>query len=302
MSRPMIDYLRRLKRTAMGLARLSDLPRLERQSEYLQREVERLRAANRRLAWREAARDPRHAEQTKASFDFQWDRMPTGAALPSDPSFMARVADDLTRMVDRPGEWFRDKLVVDVGCGIGRYSHGFLQLGARVLACDQSEAALRRTAELCAPFADRLTLKRIDLLEWRDSLDADLAFSFGVVHHTGNTYLAIENVCRKVRPGGRLFLMVYSVPRDYLAYFDVDMYERIADENHDLSFEERRDDMVRRFGGEKAHGWFDATSPSINDRLTFQEIRDLLAELGFAGIRETIVGRDHHVIADRPAR
>jgi hypothetical protein len=129
-----------------------------------------------------------------------------------------------------------------------------------------------------------------------------LAFSFGVVHHTGNTYRAIENVARKVGPGGRLFLMFYSVPMDLPGYRDVNLYEQIAEENRGLSFEERRQDMVRRFGRERAHGWFDATSPTINDRLTFGEIRDLLEELGLVDVSGRIVARDHYVTADRPAR
>jgi hypothetical protein len=39
-----------------------------------------------------------------------------------------------------------------------------------------------------------------------------------VVRHTGNTYLATENVCRKVRLGGRVFFMVYGVPQALKAF------------------------------------------------------------------------------------
>ena len=57
--------------------------------------------------------------------------------------------------------------------------------------------------------------------------------------------------------------------------------------------------MIRRFGEEKAHGWFDATSPAINDRLTFEELHQLLTQLGFSNISGRIVLRDHHILADK---
>jgi SAM-dependent methyltransferase len=293
------DRLRRFKRWLQGLASLADLPRAIEQGEYVQRELERLRAANRVREFLEDRRPARDVSQTKASFDFQWRHMAAGKALPTDAAFMAHVADDLVGMVGRPKEWFVGRKIVDIGCGMGRYTYGLLQLGAHVTACDQSQAALQRTAELCGGFGDRLSLRQIDLLEWVEEEPFDLAFSFGVVHHTGNTYRAIRNVTRKVGPGGRLYLMIYSVPSDLPAYRDVNQYERIADENRALSFEDRRVDMIRRFGDERAHGWFDATSPRINDRLTFDEIHELLGMFGFVNITGRVVLRDHYIVADR---
>jgi SAM-dependent methyltransferase len=293
-------FLRAVKNTLRGVARLHHLPRLIEQNEYLDREVSRLNAAQRRTLWQSQRRSAL-ATQTKASFSFQWEHMPTGTALPSDPAFMEGLESHICEITRLPREWFAGKRVVDIGCGIGRYSYGFLKLGASVTSCDQSEAALRRTAELCRPFQDRHTLKRIDLLEWNETADFDLGFSFGVVHHTGNTYLATENVCRKVRPGGRLFLMIYGVPETRPALQEVNEYERIAEEVKHLSFDERKALLLRRFGPDKAHGWFDAVSPRINDRLTFEEIQDLLSELGFDKIARTVEARNHHVVAERTA-
>ena len=295
---PVRTGLRYLRDVGRGLRRLSDLERMSEQLKYTDREVSRLSAAHRRAIW-QAERRSTLATQTKASFDFQWEHMPSGTALPSDPAFMEGLEAHICEITQLPREWFAGKRVVDIGCGIGRYSYGFLKLGASVTSCDQSEAALRRTAELCRQFQDRQTLKRIDLLEWNETGDFDLGFSFGVVHHTGNTYLATENVCRKVRPGGRLFLMIYGVPETRPAILEVNEYERIAEEVKHLSFDERKMLLLRRFGPDKAHGWFDAVSPRINDRLTFEEIQDLLGELGFEEIARTVEARNHHVVAER---
>ena len=290
--------LRFVKHTLEGLASIRHLGHIRAQTEYLLRETARLAAAERRAAWM-ARRSSAQGAQTRASFDFQWDQMPTGRALPSDPEFMAGLEDQLAAMIRVPRDWFAGKQVVDIGCGLGRYSFGMLKLGARVTSCDQSEAALRRTAELCREFGDRSALKRVDLLEWDDTAEYDLAFSFGVVHHTGNTYLAIENVCRKVKPGGRLFLMIYGVPETRPAFLEVNEYERIAEEIRGLSFGERKALLEQRFGKDGAHGWFDATSPRINDRLTLEEIVDLLTELGFHRIHRVVVARNHHIVAER---
>lgn len=292
------NLLRRAKHTLKGVAALHTIPALNERAEYLSREVARLAAAERRLAWRER-RGSTLGDQTKASFDYQWQHMPTGRALPSDPSFMAGLEAHISEITRLPRDWFAGKRVIDIGCGIGRYSYGLLKLGASVTACDQSEAALARTAELCQEFRDRLTLKRVDLLSWDERADFDLGFSFGVVHHTGNTYLATDHVCRKVRPGGRLFLMIYGVPETYPALAEVNEYERIAEAVRDLSFDQRKALLIERFGPDAAHGWFDAVSPRINDRLTFEEIHDLLTELGFTGIARTVQARNHHVVAEK---
>jgi 2-polyprenyl-3-methyl-5-hydroxy-6-metoxy-1,4-benzoquinol methylase len=295
----MTNVLRRLRDFLRGVVSLAELPRLREQAAYLDREVARLRAEARRSQWLTRERHAGQVVQTKASFDFQWDRMAYGEALPTDDAFMATVSSEVPEMVDVPANWFAGKRVLDVGCGVGRYSYALLKLGAVLTTCDQSEAALRATAELCHSFADRLTLKRIDLLEWDERGDYDLAFCYGVVHHTGNTYLAVENVCRKVRPGGRVFFMIYAVPTTAPAFREINIYERLADETRDLSFEQRKTFVEQRFGAQKAHGWFDAISPRINDRLTFEEIHDLLAELGFANIKGRIVMRNHYITAER---
>lgn len=266
--------------------------------DYLAREMTRLSAASRRAAWRDRRRTGLEP-QTNASFDFQWQHLPTGAALPSDARFMRELERELPLMIGVPRPWFAGKRIVDVGCGIGRYTCGLLQLGAVVTACDQSDAALRRTAELCRDLRDRLALKRIDLLEWDEVAAFDLAFSYGVVHHTGNTYLAIENVCRKVAVGGRVFFMIYAVPDSHEALAEINLYERLADETRNMTFDARKEYVTRRFGPEKAHGWFDAISPRLNDRLTFEEIHDVLTELGFGEIRGSRVLRNHHIIAQR---
>ena len=239
------------------------------------------------------------ALQTKASFDYQWHHIPGGIAMPDDQGFMSKVEAMVCEMTGLSPEWFAGKQVVDVGCGPGRFTYGLLSLGAFVTACDQSAWALERTSHLCARFADRLSTKPINLLEWDDIAAYDLAFCFGVVHHTGNTYLAIRNAARKVKRDGRLFLMVYGFPETLSDYREVNSYEKLRRELRGLPFEEKEKVLVGRFGPGLAHGWFDAISPRVNDLLTFEEIAELLGRLGFKNIKRTVQGRNHHIIADK---
>jgi hypothetical protein len=66
-----------------------------------------------------------------------------------------------------------------------------------------------------------------------------------------------------------------------------------------LSFNEKQAFLIKRFGQDRAHGWFDAISPEINDLLTFDELKTLLVQFGFANVKSTIKSRNHFIVADR---
>jgi len=237
--------------------------------------------------------------QTHSSFDYQWGEISNGIAMSDDQKFMEVITSLLCKITDLSESWFPGKKVVDAGCGGGRFSYGLLALGATVVGCDQSLLALDRTRDLCRPYADRLSTKQVDLLKWEETETYDLIFCFGVVHHTGNTYLGIRNLSRKVKKGGRLFLMVYGFPETYHDFMEINQHETLRSQLHHLTFEEKRKVLVEKFGPYLAHGWFDATSPRINDLLTFDEIATLLTRLGFKNVKRTMPGRNHHIVADK---
>jgi len=237
--------------------------------------------------------------QTRASFDYQWANFSQGVAMMDDKDFMDTIPQHVCQMTDLPPEWFSGKRIVDIGCGAGRYTYGLLSLGAQVTACDQSLSGLEQTRRLCKPFVERLTCKQINLLTWNEEDQFDMAFCFGVVHHTGNTYLAIRNVARKIKPGGKLFLMVYGFPERLEEYQEINNYDHLRSELRDLSFDERKSVITEKYGAHLGHGWFDAVSPRINDLLTFSEIWELLTRQGFQNIRRTIDHRNHHISAEK---
>lgn len=240
-------------------------------------------------------------KQTRASFEYQWADFNTGVAMATDRAFMTEIRSQVCQFTDLPTGWFKGKKIADVGCGSGRYSYAMLSLGASVRAFDQSESGLRNAAQLCAEFGDRFSTERINLLDWSGAGDFDLVFCFGVVHHTGNTYLAMRHVAEKVKPGGKLFLMIYGFPEQEPDFTELNSYEALRQKLRPLTFEEKKKSLIDQFGEHFAHGWFDAVSPRINDILSYAEIVEFLTALGFLNFKRTVNMRNHHLIAEKAA-
>lgn len=247
--------------------------------------------------------------RTKESFDFQWAEIPTGRHNLEHPAFRAEAAANVVSFTGLPAEWFKGKRVIDVGCGMGRYSWALSSLGADVLSLDQSPHGLAHATEACKAFPSHRTLQ-VDLLQPLPVAEpADLVWSFGVLHHTGDTYRAFKNVVPLVKPGGYLYLMIYGEPRPGVRYdFDeINEYELWRHRTANLDLREKlrviREGMsagaFQVTGDEYVHGYFDAIAPPINDLHTFEELESWLLDAGFEDIKRTVESRNLHVIARR---
>lgn len=243
--------------------------------------------------------EPVVREQTLDSFDYQWSNLTEGANLPSDPNFIKHVKSQLCDFTDLPESWFKDRTVVDVGCGLGRFTFGLLSLGAKVTAVDYSENGLRHVRELCAEFGDRLTTHQANILTEDIPGTYDLVYSFGVLHHTGNTYHAILNTVKKVPSAGRLFLMLYGYPVRGADFAEQNNYDRLRRLLRNTPFCEKVEYLKKHFEPSLVHGWFDAVSPCINDILTFDEVEDFLLQLGFKNVKRTNDSANLHLVAER---
>jgi SAM-dependent methyltransferase len=247
--------------------------------------------------------------QTRESFDFQWAEIPAGRYMLENEQFRAEAAGYVTQFTGLPKEWFQGKRVIDAGCGLGRYSWALCTLGARVLSVDQSDHGLARTVEACRAFPGHQAMK-VDLLEPLPiDQPADLVWSFGVLHHTGDTYRAFKNVAALVRPGGYFYVMIYGKPREGRIddYAELNEYDEFRRRLRNLSPAQKlaavRRSMAagefRVVGDEHVHGYFDAVAPPINDLYVFEEIESWFRESGFDGITRTVETRNLHIIARR---
>jgi 2-polyprenyl-6-hydroxyphenyl methylase/3-demethylubiquinone-9 3-methyltransferase len=115
-------------------------------------------------------------------------------------------------------ETLEGKTFLDIGCGSGLFSLAAVRLGAkRVHSFDydpQSVATTTAVKKTYLPDGDNWTIERGDALDsaYLDSLGKfDVTYSWGVLHHTGKMWRALENVTRTVAvPGGSLFIALYN--------------------------------------------------------------------------------------------
>ena len=105
---------------------------------------------------------------------------------------------------------------IDIGSGSGLFSLAARRLGARVHSFDYDPKSVACARELKKRFfAEDLnwTINEASALdkEYLKSLGQfDVVYSWGVLHHTGEMWRALENVTGLVKPGGKLFIAIYN--------------------------------------------------------------------------------------------
>ena len=105
---------------------------------------------------------------------------------------------------------------LDIGSGSGLFSLAARRLGARIHSFDYDPQSVACTAELKRRyFSDdaNWTVGQGSVLdvEYLRSLGKfDIVYSWGVLHHSGAMWQALENAQLPVAPGGWLFIAIYN--------------------------------------------------------------------------------------------
>ena len=108
------------------------------------------------------------------------------------------------------------KNLLDIGSGSGLFSLAAHRLGAKVHSFDydpQSVACTRELRQRFFPNDPQWIVEEGSALD-RDYLNRlgrfDVVYSWGVLHHTGAMWQALDNVASLVGPGGHLFIAIYN--------------------------------------------------------------------------------------------
>lgn len=108
------------------------------------------------------------------------------------------------------------KSFLDIGSGSGLFSLAARRLGARVHSFDFDPKSVYCTRELKKNYFredDSWKIEEASVLdpEFMKSLGQfDVVYSWGVLHHTGQLWSALENAQGRVAPGGKFFIALYN--------------------------------------------------------------------------------------------
>lgn len=138
--------------------------------------------------------------RTAASFGYEWSHF---SAL--RPQWERNFLDYMT---PHARDFFRGKLVLDAGSGMGRHAYHAATSGADVVAVDLGDAI--QVTERNTRGLGRVLPVQADLfdLPFEDST-FDFVYSLGVLHHLPDPPAALRELIRVVRPGGEVHVYVY---------------------------------------------------------------------------------------------
>ena len=120
----------------------------------------------------------------------------------------------LSEMLDAP--CLSDKTLLDVGSGSGLSSLAAKNLGANVTSFDFDDTSVWCTSELKRRFYERDECWKIlqgSILDKKFLAQLgqfDIVYSWGVLHHTGKMWVAIDNCLDLVNDTGTLFISIYN--------------------------------------------------------------------------------------------
>lgn len=161
------------------------------------------------------------AEHYAGSFGYQWHvhaktQLDNEQSQRSEKAFRRRTGFD-------PSE-LSGKLVLDVGCGMGRFAEVATRWGAHVVGIDLSlaaEVAARNLAKRTA------TIFQADVFQLPFAPESfDYIYSIGVLHHTPDCEKAFKGLPSLLKPGGRIAIWLYS---GYNAWYKMsDVYRKVT--------------------------------------------------------------------------
>ena len=244
------------------------------------------------------------------SFSFEWKKFATTQyGEMSDRTFVEKTG--LT------SEDLKNKLILDAGCGSGRFCDVVSRKMGKVVGIDLSysiDAAFEQIG-----LKENVSLVQGDLLNLPFKSDIyDIAFSIGVIHHTADPKAATKEIARVIKNSGIMAIWVYGnwkelakkgrIPQTYtrLSYTVSDFYRkftsRMPNETlfnmirklslfYHLKQQKKLQILNLMFPSSASPNYdmwlletFDWYSPKYQSKHTFAQMTDWFREFGFTDI------------------
>jgi len=131
-----------------------------------------------------------------------------------DEDRITEAERSLKKMLDV--EDLNGKSFLDIGSGSGLFSLAARRLGACVDSFDYDPQSVACTAELKRrhfPDDPKWSIQEGSVLDGefiRSLSKFDIVYSWGVLHHTGDMWQALDNASIPLKEGGRLFVAIYN--------------------------------------------------------------------------------------------
>jgi 2-polyprenyl-3-methyl-5-hydroxy-6-metoxy-1,4-benzoquinol methylase len=131
-----------------------------------------------------------------------------------DDQRIALAKESLQRMLDV--STLSGRTFLDIGCGSGLFSLAARQLNAHVHSFDydpQSVACAQYLKNKYFPQDTQWSISQGSIMDqaYLGGLSlSDIVYSWGVLHHTGALWEALDNTTTLVKPGGQLFIAIYN--------------------------------------------------------------------------------------------
>ena len=108
-------------------------------------------------------------------------------------------------------EDWKGKTFVDVGCGMGRNTYWPMSYGATTsLSIDIDDRSLVAAKKTLAKFKSS-EIRRASAYDIGETDKFDIAFSIGVIHHLERPELALAQMTKAVKAGGKVAIWVYGL-------------------------------------------------------------------------------------------
>lgn len=142
-------------------------------------------------------------KKTAAAFGYQWKRF-NYTFKKNEQEFLSYIFPFLTKDI------FKDKIVLDAGCGGGKFCSLIAGYGAKMAvgidASDSCYVAYHSAQHLPHTYIIKSDIHNLPFKENA----FDIIFSIGVLHHLSNPRKGFIHLTRKLKKGGIIFAWVYA--------------------------------------------------------------------------------------------